>query len=176
MKALRYLGLAVLLVPMFSGNVMAEQYQYFDDTGKFAGSYLCLAEASGGVAYDDTSKKWVGTPFLADEKYIVKVENIGTKELKLEFTEEVAALYTIKVSNFGETVSDLDGCTGHGKKLDEPFPFSKDGGFECMTLGTDWTVNLATGRYLKAYLWGFTGGEDDINDTPSVEVGLCSKL
>ncbi len=176
MKALRYLGLSVLLVPTFSGNARAEQYQYYDDTGKFAGSYLCLAEVSGGVAYDDTSKKWTGTPFRADGKYIVKVENIGTKQLKLEVHDEVVALYSIKVSKFGESVRDLDQCIGLGKKRDEPFPFTKEGRFRCATLGTDWTVNLAAGRYLKAYLWGFTGGEDNNDNTPFVEIGLCSKL
>src|SRR5262249_17335227 len=49
------------------------------------GAYYCVDEVAGGLAYDATTKKWKGTGFNTDEKFVLRLQYKGRSETKEEY-------------------------------------------------------------------------------------------
>lgn len=151
----------------------------YDTTGQFSGSYLCEADASGGVAYDENLHRWVATTFRTDRIRLTVV--VGQQSMgKASFLDrdELAMVYTISVGSFGE-------------KSQACGPI---GGFTPLNLGGSGSVMYSTGfvscnaalmmykfnfdklRYMRIYSFGFIDGEDKSGNTPLVEIGKCGKI
>ncbi len=130
-----------------------------------AESYLCIAEASGGVKYNKSTGKWRGVEFIADSKYVVKKEN--NKWIVNEFGKDFDLTYGQGCN--GSELNDADAT------WDRLF---------CQTVGGQMQVDVKNLRYVKSYIVGYQD-EDLLKlnlpiklsiDTPLVEVGDCSKI
>ena len=111
-------------------------------------SYLCVSEASGGVAYDSSQKKWKGTKFSnPNDKIIISKKN-GKWKMK----------------DFGSKFEDDCG------------ELTKSGSLGCSNVFGDLIFNLNTKRYMKSYFIGYIDGKDNIENTPSITIGTCSLI
>ena len=47
--------------------------------GSDTSAYFCIAEASGGVAYNAHMKKWVGMTFNPDDKFVLRLRQLSRR-------------------------------------------------------------------------------------------------
>ncbi len=111
-------------------------------------SYLCVSEASGGVAYDSNQKKWIGTKFRTENEKIILIKKDSQWKLK----------------DFGFSFENDCG------------EISEYGTLRCNIAFGEFLFNSKTRRYLKSYTVGYVDGRDNNNDTPAVTIGKCSPL
>ena len=111
-------------------------------------SYLCVSEASGGVSYDSSTQKWRGAVFRNDEKKFL----ITKKDNK----------WTMK--EFGKSFE--TDCT-------QPNEF---GVMSCNKILGDFNFSTKTRRYLSTYIAGYIDGSNNNENTPNIQIGICSKL
>jgi len=110
--------------------------------------YLCVSEAAGGVSYDKGSKTWKGTSFnIKSEKQLITKK--GNKWI---------------IKDFGSTLENE--CTIS----------SASNIMKCDKIHSDLILNTKTLRYISSYLWGYIDGVDNNNNTPHIEIGICTKL
>ena len=122
--------------------------------------YLCVAETAGGLTYDKILKRWKGTEFSTDSKYIVKIPIKNTINKLIQ--KDISA-HVIEV---GET-DILHNC-----KIEY-----SDIIYTCGITQTGMVFNKTTMRYIKHYLLGYHWGNVDGDvDTPYIEGGKCSPL
>src|SRR5262245_50753706 len=57
------------------------------ELGKDA-SYFCTVEAVGGLAYNERTKKWEGTSFIADDKFVLRLKFLRTRTEKAAFDRD----------------------------------------------------------------------------------------
>ena len=130
-------------------------------TLSFAESYLCIAEASGGVSYNEATDKWNGVSFSPDNKYVVKKEN--NKWVMNEFGKDFDLLY-------GQGCEDSE-LSDVNSTWDRIF---------CSIIGGEVQVDVKNLRYIRTYTVGYQDKVlKELNfpiDTPFVEVGDCSKI
>jgi hypothetical protein len=70
---------SVAVVVLFGLSTLTNDGPVYDESGRFAGNYLCIDTASGGVRWNDDSKRWIGTAFKPSDRIIVKVTNAGQR-------------------------------------------------------------------------------------------------
>lgn len=119
-----------------------------------AESYLCLAEAAGGVKFLDG--KWKGTSFKTDEKYLISRRPDNPKQF---------------------TVTEV------GKSYPQhrcDVRFLQDGSeskeLVCGGLGFGMIISLADLRYTEIYSMGYIENDQSGDNTPFVSGGVCSKI
>lgn len=110
--------------------------------------YLCVSEAAGGVSYDSSTKKWRGTVFRNDEEKFLIIK----KENKWAMKE------------FGKSFESE--CT-------QPNEF---GVMSCNKILGDFNFSTKTRRYLSTYIAGYIDGSNNNENTPNIQIGICSKL
>jgi hypothetical protein len=116
-------------------------------------SYLCIAEAAGGVEYLPSQNKYEGKEFFTDSKIIFKKE-----------------LDKWTLSNFGEPPNLDANCSD--KIVGEEIT-----GVYCSVFGGDYILNFRKLRYRFIHYIGwfpYIIGKDI--DTPVIEVGKCSSI
>ncbi|MFD1481439.1 hypothetical protein [Paracoccus nototheniae] len=146
----------------------------YDSSGDFAGNYLCLGSASGGVRFDSRSNSWEGATFKTDEdRYIFTVEALGSVTRPAFFTgaEESVMQYHVTASNFDQTSP--GSCSWNGEQLEK---ISRQGDFRCNSALVEYSVNISTMRFMATYRQGYIDGQDNNFNTPSVTIGQCSKF
>lgn len=150
--------------------IVSESY---DQTGKFAGQYLCLSTMSGGVAPDPSTGKWKATSFnVSQEKFILKISAEGVASPPDVMGWPLTSmLYIARVSIFGEKddfvcIADLD---ADGERL----RIGNDGYFRCRGGLEEFRFNLMDMRFLRYYGYGYVDGS---NNTPNVTIGDCAAL
>jgi hypothetical protein len=173
---LKYLTPCICATALVLGSpnytISAELSSTFDTTGKFAGSYLCIPDAAGGVYFDEASKRWQGAIFnVEDKKLVVSIKVLGLKEYKILFStlSEMVLDYEVKVSVIGR--EGLYCNTPNG----EPLAIYESGIFQCGLL-YKYRFDLNKLRYVEFYTAGFVDGIDNNDNTPAVTVGRCSKF
>ncbi|WP_193175390.1 hypothetical protein [Oricola nitratireducens] len=165
----------------------------FEDTGKYAGKYLCTPLAAGGVQWNDPVHEWRGTAFKVsnDEQFIFEIRASNESEEWKSFGWSVAG-----TAYFG-TVRPIEGielpllestarsCWGEregyqpAKRVGYGDIFmSPEGKFRCRTSGGlyFYDFNLSARRYQRTYHAGFVDGDDSGGNTPSVEIGECTHI
>ncbi len=110
--------------------------------------YLCVSEAAGGVSFDKNSQKWRGTVFRNDNKKIL-ISKKNDKWIVKEF------------DNSFET---------------ECEPPNEYGYMFCNKIFGELKFNTKNKRYISTYLSGYIDGKDNNDNTPAIEIGICSKL
>jgi len=119
-----------------------------------AESYLCIAEASGGVEYNKSQKKFQGTGFNTDAKYILKKD--GVKWI---------------FSRFGKEPTELEECKEYSLE-NEVYWIS------CKIIAGRFHMNLKPLRFYRTYTAGYLPPKknEPVVDTPFIEVGSCSSI
>lgn len=145
----------------------------------FSGSYFCTADAAGGVSYNDGTKKWEGTIFRVEDRYILTVKLFG--EVEQEYQTDKKTYFVTFSEHGNEAVGVLEGsCYTNNNKLREINPLisyiTENGDLSCKLMGGDLDVNLVNGRFLKSYNWGYVDGVDNNSNTPHIEIGKCSRI
>lgn len=131
-------------------------------TVDYSGAYFCAEEYSGGVAYDELTKRWGSTTFRADTKFVLSLAKSG----------ESAFNYTVTVAHLGE---DRSLCFPPGLSiLDSVLIYTDD--FRCEVAPYFiYRFNLSTKRFLSMYVHGFVDG-DRPGNTPAMNAGTCAKI
>jgi hypothetical protein len=111
-------------------------------------SYLCISEASGGVAYNSNQNKWEGTKFKTENEKIILIKKNSQWKLK----------------EFGHSFE--NDCS----------EMSEYGILRCQISFGEFIFNSKTKRYLESYILGYIDGKDNNKNTPSVTIGKCSPL
>ncbi|TIX80916.1 MAG: hypothetical protein E5V27_17985 [Mesorhizobium sp.] len=173
MRAIMALALAVACSPF---QAWAEE---FDTTGNFAGSYLCIGEAAGGVIFDKDQKRWRGAVFdVSSNKFVVNVKALGVRDAPFAAGAEPAMQYNISVRPFGgEEYPCQDRI--HDGAFRRELSLSREGRVHCIASLRDIIFSFSALRYMSPYAIGFvTGidGPDDFGNSPNLEVGECSRI
>jgi len=126
------------------------------------GAYSCTAESSGGIFFNDQTKKWEGTGFRPLSKFILTLKYVRT---------------TAEGDEYGATITpsgrnDALPCPSYRTQLAQ---INETGFLVCRTEFYNYKFNLKTGRFIEAYLMGYTNGQDINDDTPLVSAGVCTK-
>jgi hypothetical protein len=116
-------------------------------------SYLCIAEAAGGVRYLSSQKIYESKKFAKERKFIFKKEQDN---------------WTVK--EFGNTPEPIQRC-------DDQIVNGKIIGVQCNVIGGDYILNFKALRYRYIHHFGWLpprdgGDTDDFH----VEVGKCSSI
>ncbi|GKX34615.1 MAG: hypothetical protein MnENMB40S_22330 [Rhizobiaceae bacterium MnEN-MB40S] len=179
----RILGI-VLVLAITTAGAQSNNRPKLDNSGKYAGNYICLPKALGGVRWDEKTKEWKGTAFRtpSDDHFVLKItvdkkmkwKAFGFSMEGIAYLANVLPIEDNEVSCWGERngyqPAELVGF-GH-------IFMSPEGQFRCNTFGglNYYTVNLQTRRYTRTYHSGFIDGEDSATNMPAVEVGICRNL
>jgi len=127
------------------------------------GAYSCAAESSGGIFYNDRTKKWEGTGFRPLSKFVLKLKYVRTTA----DGDEYAATITPGGRN------DALPCLSYRTQLAR---INELGFLVCRTEFYNYKFNLKAGRFVEAYLMGYINGQDINDDTPLVSGGVCTKI
>jgi hypothetical protein len=113
-------------------------------------SYLCIGEQATGFIFNETNKTW-STSKLTTRKWIIKKsETPSSKWVVLMFGTDSPVAYCKE--DFNENGSMV--C---------------DGFF-------DFRMNNIKLRFISAYLIGYWGIHAEGEDSPSIEIGKCSRI
>ena len=144
-------------------------------------AYYCVGEAAGGLFYNEKTKKWEAiTGFVPFQRFVLKMKFLGARVRKERAIEE-------QVSDYKVTVTESDQNIALSCRDDDPNKSSDDPNktvtvsdqfrtFSCATTSYDYQFNLGTRRFLSIYRYGYTNGNDNNDDNPSVEAGTCTKI
>jgi hypothetical protein len=135
------------------------------------GSYYCVTEFVGGVAYDETLKKWDSTRFRPHEKFVVHFKYAGPHMVgDQSYTDDY--FVTVTPSGSGKTES----CKNY--KGEEKVEFTRGvGRGDCEARLGRYTFGLRYNRFLKTFEFGgYAIGMDQNTDTPSISGGTCTKI
>jgi hypothetical protein len=127
------------------------------------GAYSCTAESSGGIFFNDRTKKWEGTGFRPLSKFILTIKYVRTTA----DGDEYAATITPSGRN------DALPCLSYRTQLAQ---INELGFLTCRTEFYNYKFNLKAGRFVEAYLMGYINGQDINDDTPLVSGGSCTKI
>lgn len=145
-----------------------------DQSGDYAGEYLCVATAAGGVKFDATSGSWKAAAFnVKDERLILKVESHGiAPRAGFNGKLESGMSYTVKIAE-GSGKPPRD-CSTRGADFDETLMwFGKSGMFRCEVFATEYRFNLKEAKFQRTSPFGYVDGS---GDTPNVLIGECSRF
>jgi hypothetical protein len=139
-------------------------------------AYFCIAEASGGLYYNGTTKGWEGSSFKAEQKFILRLKFLRTRMQKGTFifaTDEAVSDYEVTTTQSGSNFA--EGCeSDSGAK--EITVVDQLGYVNCEESFGRLKFNLKSNRFLLAYLSGFVNGKENNDDTPAVSGGACTKI
>lgn len=126
------------------------------------GLYSCAADSSGGIFYNNQTKKWEGTSFRPLSKFTLRLRYVRTENEKDE--------YAVTVTPNG--ANDPLPCLSYRAQLAQIDEF---GFLVCRTDFYNYKFNLKAGRFVEAYMMGYVSGHDTNADTPVVSGGICKK-
>lgn len=125
------------------------------------GTYSCAAKSSGGIFYNDRTKKWEGTRFRPFSKFV----------FKLKYARSAA-----QGDEYAATVTSGSGsesqCASNRTQLVQ---VDELGFLACRTEFYSYKFNLKSSRFIEVYLMGYVSGRDTNDDTPMVSGGSCTK-
>ena len=127
------------------------------------GTYSCAAESSGGIFYNNQTKKWEGTGFRPLSKFVF--------ELKYVRTTADADEYAVTITPDGS--NNALACTADRTPLVQ---IDELDFLVCRTRFYNYKFNLKAGRFVEAYLMGYVNGRDSNDDTPVMSGGVCKKI
>src|SRR5215470_7768529 len=141
-------------------------------------AYYCVGDVAGGVSYNDKTKKWEATAFRPHQKFVLKMKFLGVRK------EEQLSDYKVTVTETKEEdwrraleMEPYEGLPCRGEDRNETVTVSdRFTTVSCSTGAYDYQFNLGTYRFLATYPYGYTDGRDNNDNTPSVEVGRCTKI
>ena len=148
-------------------------FPVFVEAQQHDGSYYCVTEFSGGVAYDETLKKWESARFRPTGTFIVNFKYVGPHLYgDQSYTDDYFVTVTPSGSDKTET------CRTHNEEVSEKIEFTRGvGRGDCETSMYRYTFGLKYNRFLRTFEWGgYVIGMDRKTDTPSISGGTCTKI
>jgi len=150
---------SILLLPFMATMTFAVSFAQESKDG----TYSCAAETSGGIFYNNQTKKWEGTSFRPLSKFVLSVKYVRT---------------TANVDEYAVTImpggsSDALACTADRTPLVQ---FDEVDFLVCRTKFYNYKFNLKAGRFVEAYLMGYVNGQNTNDDTPVLSGGVCKKV
>jgi hypothetical protein len=135
-------------------------------------AYFCTAEATGGIYFNKGSKRWEGTAFASNIKFVLRMKFIRDAEKETTVVSE----YVATITKSGESYEAP--CLP-----EEPIPgdfhvdvYNGRNYFTCRDNPVSYQFNLNTNRFLRFYEWGYVDGKDTNNDEPSATGGRCTRI
>ncbi|MCA1514559.1 hypothetical protein [Bradyrhizobium sp. NBAIM01] len=138
-------------------------------------TYYCTNEAAGGVSYEERQSRWAGTVFRPSKPFVLKLNYLGSSREKMYEWADPS-----DVARFNVTV------TAAGSNKDIPCYDLRDPLKPILVWGNGWVrcesslseirFNTENNRFMRAYLVGYVDGEDNNENTPSISIGVCTKL
>jgi len=171
-------ALALLFASSWSQALADNSYDPYESAGQFAGSYLCIGGASGGVTYDSSLKRWQPHNFdLSSMKHVVDVTAERVKDAQLASQTYRAMQYLITVrSVFG---GPTDNCMPQSQNPwfdPSTLPILSDGLAYCEASGEQYYFNFISRRYETMTPGSYTDGHDWQLGSAYVEIGECSRI
>ncbi|MCK1459614.1 hypothetical protein IVB34_14755 [Bradyrhizobium sp. 2] len=138
-------------------------------------TYYCTPEAVGGVRYDEQLKKWRSANFRPSGNFVLKLQYVSSRKDRMFSGADESTVHEFKVTVTEAGSSKELPCTN---MRDYKLPISvwPDGWVLCSASLSEYKFSPANNRYLAAYLVGFVDGTDNNEDTPSIAVGVCTKI
>ena len=127
------------------------------------GAYTCAAESSGGIFYNEQTKKWEGTSFRPLSKFTLKLKYVRTATNGDE--------YAVTIIPSGRNY--VLACISYRTQLVQIDEF---GYLVCRTDFFNYKFNLKAGRFVETYLMGYINNHDNNDDTPMLSGGVCTKI
>ena len=138
-------------------------------------AYYCISEAAGGVAYEERLKKWTSTHFRPGKGFVLKLNFLSTNREKMFDWTDISTVnrFIVTVTEAG---SSLESPCRNLKDYRSPVEFWDDGWLRCEAGLSEFRFNPVNNRFLKAYLVGYVGGDNDNENTPAITIGVCTKI
>jgi hypothetical protein len=135
------------------------------------GAYYCVADASGGIFYDDNSKRWEGTTFCPSTKFVVRL-TFAEHKIEKNFLgdQDDHNYYKIAITDSGDNYASPCTSDNTGEVI-----VLNPGLTRCSVI-SDYVFDFKNNRFLSAYLLGYVGGKDNNENTPAVSAGTCTKI
>jgi hypothetical protein len=139
-------------------------------------SYYCTKDATGGVRYNEKTKKWEATNFKPDGNFVLKMQYLRSYANKAGFGSSDITEYTVTVTIAGSKYAapcSYDYFYAHTGREIVPLTNNR---LRCDASLVDYTFDLDSNRFLATYLQGYTDGIDNNENTPSISAGTCTKI
>ncbi|WP_214476096.1 hypothetical protein [Mesorhizobium sp. dw_380] len=168
------------LVPV--SRVGAVDEGVYDAAGKYAGAYLCIPEAAGGVRFEAQSKQWMGAIFNTDKgTFVLQVAKQDDTTINMYGTVEGATAYRVTLRKPGVRASQwcqpLEPILGMVDDAHAKSVFINSGDFSCSPGFENYQFNLDKLRFVTVADEGYVNGQDnEQTGTPSITVGKCTKI
>jgi hypothetical protein len=138
-------------------------------------SYFCVAEAAGGLSFNAVQKRWVGSVFKTNEKFVLRLKFIDVKLGTGKWDkDQLYANFEVGLTPSGTNSESRCIPLGAGDK--KTVSINQYNGFTCFANIQDYYFNLGTNRYMNVYAIGYTDGMDNNDNTPGVTGGVCTKI
>lgn len=145
----------------------------FDSSGRFAGTYVCTVQASGGVKWDGAGEKWAGSVTARPNNEIVIRIGVVQRIDVTDFDGQLRAAMQYSVDLSDETTP-VQACRPPG--YDKDLVISAAGMLQCKVGASDYRIHLGDLRFMKASWDGFWFRGDLGKYRPTMAVGDCAKL
>ena len=132
--------------------------------------YFCVVEMAGGLSYFKDRKKWGGTIFQPEGKFVLHVSRVETRK---EGALGVQT-YTMNLTDAGQ--ENKSPCYSISGTLNELVEVHTTRYMLCDRSLTQYRFNLITNRFTAFYYPGFINGQDNDDNTPVVKGGTCTKI
>jgi hypothetical protein len=143
------------------------------DAQQYDGSYYCVTEFSGGLAYNETLKTWESTRFRPNHKFVVHFKYSGP--FLCGGQDCYSDLYFVTVTPSGSDKKEA--CKNY--RGEEKIQFTRDvGRADCEANFRRYTFGLKYKRFQATFEFGgyAIGMDSKDSDTPSVSGGTCTKI
>ena len=134
------------------------------------GAYYCTVQFSGGIAYNESLKRWQGTSFQPSGNFVVRLKYLKSRTVNVtdKFSYDIDD-YDVYITDEGANIPIR--CLHDGK---DP-AIDQYGYLHCGAI-TNYEFNFKNNRFLEVYEVGYVNGVDKNGDTPSVSGGTCTKI
>jgi hypothetical protein len=138
-------------------------------------SYFCTVEFVGGIAFNQTLKRWDSAKFRPERKFVLKLKYLTTRTQKDLFgKDETVTDFNVTLTEAGSN-SPLP-CLKTGDDWSAIVPILQYDFVSCTSGLSEHSFNLKKNRFLASYMFGFIDGSDNNDNTPSVSGGTCTKI
>lgn len=141
---------------------------------QYDGSYYCVAEFAGGIAYNESLKKWDSATFRPSHKFVVRFKYAGPHK-EAEGIQSYTDDYFVTVTRSGS--AEAKACRNY-KNLDK-IEFTSDGvRGDCEVFPHRYIFSLKYKRFQATFeAADYVLRSDEKNsDTASISGGTCTKI
>jgi len=163
----------LMLATLQQALAASEKSVLSDGSGKFTGTYLCIAEASGGAQWNAVTEQWESAVFSTQkDRTIVRVQKGPmAKTIDFDGSPKTAITYKVSIGGFGEPTGQ---CTSH--RYGEKLFISNAGLIRCASGLTEYRVHLGEMRFMRVIWRGYWFKGELGKYTPAMTVGKCERI